>query len=293
MSVWARPARQLDLELGEPGKPIPGPSALAGDFRRFVHLTRTLAVQEFKLRFFGSVLGYSWQLLRPLMLFGVLYVVFGLVLKVAAAPHFPVVLLNSVILYTFFAEATAGAVSCVVDRENLVRKLHFPRLAIPLSVVLTAGMNLCLNLVVVLIFATASGVYPRMTWLEFPVLIAALAVFAAGVSMLVSSLYVRFRDVRPIWDVALQVLFYATPIIYVVEKIPSHYGWFRHVAMFNPIGAVVEQARHAMIDPNAPGAAAAIGGWPHMAIPAAVVLGAFALGYWYFNRAAPHIAEDL
>jgi ABC-2 type transport system permease protein len=273
------------------GGPIPGPSALAGDLRRFVHLTRTLAVQEFKLRFFGSVLGYAWQLMRPLLMFGVLYVVFTEFVRLGGAVHYPVVLLSNIVLYTFFAEATAGAVTCVSDRENLVRKLHFPRLAIPLSVVLTAGMNLALNLVVVLIFATASGVYPRWSWLEFPLLVGALAVFAAGVAMLVSSLYVRFRDVRPIWEVLLQVLFYATPIIYVIDHI--QYRWARQGEMFNPLGAILEQARHAMIDPHAPGAAAAIGGWPRMAAPIGLILFVFVIGYWYFNRAAPHIAEDL
>ncbi|HEX2015139.1 MAG TPA: ABC transporter permease [Solirubrobacteraceae bacterium] len=272
---------------------IPGPSALAGDFRRFVHLTRTLAVQEFKLRFFGSVLGYAWQLMRPLLLFGVLYVVFALILKVQSAPHYPVILLMSVILYTFFAEATAGAVSCVLDREPLVRKLHFPRLAIPLSVVLTAGMNLSLNLVVVLVFALASGVYPRLTWFEFPLLVAILAVFASGWAMLLSALFVRFRDLRPIWEVVLQVLFYATPIIYLINKISPQYAWFRQVAMFNPLGSIVTQSRHAMVDPTAPGAAALAGGWAYMAIPGGLVLGVFALGYWYFNRAAPYIAENL
>jgi len=250
-------------------------------------------VQEFKLRFFGSALGYAWQLMRPLLLFGVLYVVFAVILRVQSAPHYPVILLMSVILYTFFAEATAGSVSCVLDKEPLVRKLHFPRLAIPLSVVLTAGMNLSLNLVVVLIFATASGVYPKLTWLEFPLLVGILAIFASGCSMLLSALFVRFRDLRPIWEVVLQVLFYATPIIYLVDRIKPPYLWFRHVAMFNPLGAIVEQSRHAMVDPTAQGAAAVAGGWAYLAIPAGIVLGVFALGYWYFNRAAPYIAENL
>src|SRR4051812_1877376 len=146
------------------GKPIRGPSALGGDFRRFVHLTRTLAVSDFKLRFFGSVLGYFWQLMRPLLLFGVLYVVFTQALKLGKTVDFyPVVLLTSIVLYTFFAEATAAAVSSVLDRENLVRKIQFPRLVVPTTVVVVASFNLALNFIVVLVFMTASGVTPHLT----------------------------------------------------------------------------------------------------------------------------------
>src|SRR4051812_26697495 len=164
---------------------IGGPSALSGGWSRFFHLTWTLAVHEFKLRFFGSVLGYFWQLMRPLLLFGVLYVVFTQALKLGTTVDFyPVVLLTSIVLYTFFAEATSGAVSSVLDRENLVRKIQFPRLVIPTTVVLTAAFNFCLNFLVVLIFLFASGVGVHKTWLEFPVLLAILGVMAMGIAML-------------------------------------------------------------------------------------------------------------
>src|SRR3954451_16927425 len=144
-----------------PGTLVMGPSALAGDPRRFFHLTWTLAVQEFKLRFFGSVLGYFWQLMRPLLLFGVLYVIFAVILKVGAGTrYFSAVLLFNIVLYTFYAEATTMSVRSVVDRESLVRKIRFPRLVIPASVVLTATFNLVLNLIVVLVFAAAAGVTP-------------------------------------------------------------------------------------------------------------------------------------
>jgi ABC-2 type transport system permease protein len=282
-------ARAVEPSLGIP---VTGPSALAGGVRRFVHLTRTLAVQEFKLRFFGSALGYLWQLMRPLLLFGVLYLVFTQAIRLGAnTAHFPVVLLSNIVLYTFFAEATAGAVTSVLDRESLVRKVHFPRLVVPAAVVLTALFNLALNLVVVTVFALASGIEPRLSWLEFPLIVAGLTVLAAGVAMLLSALYVRMRDVKPIWEVFLQVLFYGTPIIYVIETVHSLTA--RHLMMLNPLAAVVQQTRHAVIDSGAPSAAAAAGGGARLAIPAAIVVGAFALGLWVFDREAPRIAEDL
>jgi ABC-2 type transport system permease protein len=257
-----------------------------------VHLTWTLAVQEFKLRFFGSVLGYLWQLVRPLLLFGVLYFVFTKAIKLGAtADFFPAVLLTNIVLFTFFAEATTGAVTSVVDRENLVRKIDFPRLVVPAAVVLTATFNLAVNFIAVGVFIFATGVDVRVTWLELPVLLAILATFAAGWAMLLSALYVRMRDVRPIWEVVMQVLFYATPIIYVLETVTDER--IRHVMMGNPLAMVLQQVRHAVIDPHAASAPAAMGGWPWLAIPIGIVVVVAALGYRVYDRAAPKIAEDL
>jgi ABC-2 type transport system permease protein len=274
------------------GPPIAGPSALGGSPRRFVYLALTLAVTEFKLRFFGSALGYLWQLVRPLMLFGVLYLVFTQFVKVGGrVPFYPVVLLGNIVLFTFFQEGT-GAVGSVVDRESLVRKIHFPRMAIPVSVVLTAGFNLALNLCVVLVFALASGVTPRWSWLQAPLLVALLAVLVLGLAMLLSALYVRYRDVKPIWEVVLQALFYATPVIYAVEALGVS-PRIRELIMMNPIAAILEQFRHAVIDPGAPTAAEAAGGTVHLLVPLAILVAAFAVGYRVFDRAAPRIAEHL
>jgi ABC-2 type transport system permease protein len=272
---------------------ITGPSALGGDPRRFVHLATTLAVNEFKLRFFGSALGYLWQLMRPLLLFGVLYLVFTEFVRLGSAVElYPVVLLTNIVLFTFFLEGTGGAVTSVVDREALVRKIQFPRMAIPVSVVLTASFNLALNGLVVLVFALANGVAPRLSWLEAIPLLALLAVLTAGMAMLLSSLYVRYRDVRPIWDVFSQALFYATPVIYTLDALDKP-DWIKHLMMVNPLAAILAQIRHAVIDPNAPSAAQAAGGAARLLLPAAIVVLVAGVGFWRFNRDAPRIAEDL
>jgi ABC-2 type transport system permease protein len=274
-------------------RPIRGPSALGGGFGRFLSLTRTIAVTEFKLRFYGSVLGYLWQLMRPLLLFGVLWVVFTQFVRLggAQAAFFPVVLLSSIVLYTFFAEATAGAVPSVLAREGLVRKIHFPRLVIPLAVVLTAGFNLALNLLVVAAFALVAGVEPRLSWLQAPLLVLALAVLATGMAMLLSALYVRFRDIGPIWDVALQVLFYASPVLYTLEVVPE--AWMRQALMLNPVAAILQEMRHAVIDPSHPSAFDAVGGDARILIPLGLIAFLAVLGFRYFDRKAPRIAEEL
>jgi ABC-2 type transport system permease protein len=281
------------LDVSALGRPIRGPSALGGDVRRLLHLALTLAVMEFKLRFFGSVLGYVWQLIRPLLLFGVLYVVFTEFIRLGAGVRFyPAVLLTGIVLFTFFSDATSRSVTAVADRESLVRKVEFPRLVVPLAVLLVAYFNLVLNLIAVLVFVLATGVSPRAEWVALPLLLLPLGLFAGGLSMLLSALYVRFRDVEPIWEVVLQVLFYGSPILYVLEIIPS-VSLQQAVVRLNPIATILVQARHSLIDETAPNAWDAAGGMAYLMIPGGIVLVVLVLGFWVFNREAPRIAEEL
>jgi len=279
-------------ERADLGEPIRGPSALAGGWRRSVPLTLAIARNDFKLRFFGSALGYVWQLMRPLMLFGVLYVVFAVILP-AEQPNFGVALLLGIVLFTFLAEATSGSVTCVTDRENLVRKIHFPRIVIPLAIVLTASFNLALNLVVVVIFALASGIEPALTWLGVLPLLVVLILFATGLSMLLSALYVRYRDVQPIWEVVLQITFYASLILVPYEIVREKYESLASALLVNPLAAVLQESRHLFVDPAYVNAADAIGGAVLLLVPLAVAIGTFFLGLWVFNREAPRIAEEL
>jgi ABC-2 type transport system permease protein len=279
MSVEVRPTR------------FSGPTALGDNLHRFVNLTFMLAATDFKLRFFGSALGYLWTLMRPLMLFGVLYLVFTEVVRFGdGVQNYPVYLLAAIVLFTFYSEATARGVTSLVERENMLRKIRFPRMVIPLSVSLHALFNLGLNLIVVFVFVLASGISPRVSWLELIPLVALLVVFATGTAMLLSALYVRYRDMQPIWEVVLQILFYASPVIYVTSALPDS---IEREAMANPLTAILTQMRHALIDPSAPTAAEAIGGSVRLLIPLAIVAATFALGTWVFMREAPRIAENL
>lgn len=267
-----------------------GPSAFGDDLRRFVNLTLTLAMTDFKLRYFGSALGYLWSLVRPLLFFGVLYVMFTKILHAGKGiPHYAVYLLTSIMLWTFFVETTTNSVQCLVAREGLLRKIRFPRLAIPVAVSLTALFTLGTNFIAVLVFALASGISPQVGWLEMPLLIALLATLAIGTGMLLSALYVRFRDIQPIWEVIAQILFYGSPIIYVAAQ----YKGFVRIAMCNPIASILTQMRHVFIESSAYSAAVYIGGTVRLLIPLGIIAVAFALGLWFFNREAPKIAERL
>ena len=283
-----------DAAVAEQRASSVSPSAFGDDFRRFVNLTWTLAVTDFKLRYFGSILGYVWSLMRPLLFFGVLYVVFTKVFGIGAGvPGYPVYLLTGIMLWTFFLEATANSVTCLIAREGLLRKMRFPRLVIPVAVVLTAMFNLATNFVAVLVFALASGHMPRVTWLELPVLVMLLTILALGVGMVLSVLYVRFRDIQPIWDVVAQALFYATPIIWPLSKLHESQHLLKHAVVSSPLGAIMVQMYKAFINPSAPSAIDAVGGGIRILLPLGLIFVVFALGVWLFNREAPRIAENL
>jgi ABC-2 type transport system permease protein len=272
---------------------VPGPSVLGGGWRRSFELLYLIAVNEFKRTYFGTALGYLWSLARPLLLFAVLVVVFTKLVKLSGdlpPGLYPVFLLMNIVLFGFFQEATNNSVQSIVLQEPIVRKTQFPRLIIPLAVVLTSLFNLGLNLVVVLIFLFAFGVTPVWTWLLFPAVL--VLILTVAVSMIVSSLYPRFRDVGIIWSVLSTVLFYMTPIMYPISLLRSHHI-AQHVIPLNPLVPIFELARKWIIQPDAPDLVAAAGGVPVLLGSIAIYLGVCAFAVWIFRREAPRIAEAL
>lgn len=271
---------------------VGGPSAYGGGGRRFFSLLWLIAVTDFKLTFLGTVLGYIWSLLRPLMLFAVLYIVFTKIFRFGdEVPHYPVFLLMNLMLFNFFLEATDRSVDAVLKQETIVRKMQFPRLVIPLSVVLTSFFNLCLNLIVVLGFMLATGVEPRWTWLLFPLVVFGFVLLAAAVATTLSALYPRYRDVKQIWAVLGTLLFYATPVLY-----PASYVFdagYQVQLLINPLAPLLEQANIWMIDPNAISVVDAAGSMWGWLGPGLVMASLCVYAVWIFNREAPRIAEEL
>jgi ABC-2 type transport system permease protein len=272
-------------------RPIPGPSALGGGWRRSFELLALLALTEFKKTYFGTALGYIWSLARPLMLFGVLLAVFTQVFRIGSqVPDYPVLLLFNIVLFGLFQEATTGAVQSLVSQEAIVRKTQFPRLVIPLSVVLTTLLNFGLNLIVVFVFILVWGLDPTWTWLLFPVVVVLMLILTTAVSMIVSALFPRFRDTAIIWSVAVTVLFYGSPVLYPLEAVPEA---LQEVFALNPLAVILEAGRHWVIDPTSPGPVDAVNGWLGLIPPVAISLSVCALSVWLFRREAPKIAEQL
>jgi ABC-2 type transport system permease protein len=270
---------------------VPGPSALGGGWRRSLELLSLIAVADFKKAYFGTALGYLWSICRPLMLFGVLLAVFTQVFRLGSdVPNYPVLLLFNIVLFGFFQEATITAVSSIVTQESVVRKTQFPRLVIPLAVVLTTMFNLGLNLVVVFTFILAWGIDPTWTWLLFPIVLALLFALTTAVSMIVSSLYPRFRDTAILWSVAATVLFYGSPVLYPAEKVPPT---FNDILQLNPFTPLLGLARVWVIDPTAPSPVDAAGGFANLLPAIAIYVGVCVFAVWTFRREAPRIAEQL
>jgi ABC-2 type transport system permease protein len=274
-----------DLELHD----VRGPTPLGGGRKRAWDLLYLIAITEFRRTYLGTALGYLWSLGRPLLLFGVLLTVFTQAFNLGdRVQSYPVLLLFGIVLFSFFQEATSQAVPSIVSQEAVVRKTQFPRLVIPLSVVLTGLFNLGVNLVVVFGFLLAYGVSPHWTWLGLPLILAALVALTTAVATTLAALYPRFRDTGIIWGVAVTALFYATPVLYPLDIVPEP---LRDLLALNPLAPPFELARKWVIDPGAPEPVSVTNGtvW----IPIAIFVALCALAVWVFRREAPRIAEEL
>lgn len=212
------------------------------------NLLKQLVITDFKLRYQGSILGYLWSLLKPLLLFSVLYAVFTYVLPIGKdVPHYPAYLLLGIVLWTFFLEATTMGMGSIVGRGDLIRKVKISKPAIVVASTLSAGVNLCLNMVVVIFFMILTRVDIQPTAWLLPVIILELIALSLSLSLFLSALYVRFRDFAPIWEVILQVMFYATPIIYPLTIVKSEK--LLQLLSLNPLAQIIQDAREMLITP--------------------------------------------
>ena len=262
------------------------------EHRRTARIAARFAVVRYKLKYRDAVLGYAWAVMRPLAMFAAMYVVFTDVAHFdAGVPHYAIYLLSSLVLWTFFLDATTNAIFSLVREAELLRKAPVPRAALPLSVVTRALLDLGMNVIAVVVFLAIARIAPRLSWLEVPVLILLLTVLAAGLALLMSALYIRLRDVDQLWAVLAQILFFGSAILYVITTVPA--GLRKPIMLFNPLADIFTQMRHALIDPAAPTAAAVLGGKVWLLVPLAVTAVIVAAGVLVFGRAAPSAAEYL
>lgn len=271
---------------------------IADRYRYSWILLRELVKTDFKLRYQGSMLGMLWSVLKPLMLFAVMYVVFVRFLRFGAGiPHFAVSLLLAQTLWSFFQEATGNGMRAVVDRGDLLRKINFPKYIVVISSTVSAFINLLISLVVVLIFMIINGVEFRWTILLFPLLVIELYLFALAIAFLLSTLYVKFRDIGHIWDVIMQVWFYITPIIYPLSQIIDM-GWpiiAKLILIVNPVAQIIQDARYALVTTQTETIWNTVTGSlaPLRIIPIIAVIGLFAIGVVVFRKHSRKFAEDL
>lgn len=249
---------------------------------------------DFKVRYQSSVLGYVWSLLKPLFIFGILYVLFTYAFPQGSKgiECFGVWLLTGVVLWNFFSEATMVGTRSVVENGQLIRKVAIPRHLLVVASSVSALINLGLGMVVVIIFALLSGLMPTLSWLLLIPIIAELFLLSIGLSLLLSALYVTFRDIAYIWEILLQAGFYASGIIFAIIYMPAV---IQKVAFLNPVTQIIQDARHALM----PGNPASQTIWQTFHnpllwfIPIAITIGLFGLGWWHFQRKQRSFAEDI
>lgn len=259
-------------------------------------LLKELTKTDFKLRYQGSVLGYLWALLRPLMMFAILYLVFGKLLKFGGSiPHYPVYLLAGTTLWSFFTECTNQGIQAIVTRGELIRKVCFPKYIVVVSATLTAVINLIINIVVVIIFALLDGITPSWTWLLVPFILFEFYILALGISFLLGAINVKYRDITSIWDVLTQALFYAVPIIYPITMIANTSELAAKILLINPIAQVIQDIRYCLVTPET------ITTWSYVGeanfflkfIPVIITIVLLIWGSWYFRKKSKKFAEEI
>jgi ABC-2 type transport system permease protein len=261
-------------------------------YRYSIILLKQLVKTDFKLRYQGSVLGYAWSLLRPLFLFVILYIVFGVFLKAKGnIPHYPVYLLLGIVFWNYFAEVTMGSVGAIVGRGEILRKINFPRYVIILAGSFSAFINLLINFAVIGVFMFFSHV--DLTWRALIILplVAELFVLSIGLAFFLSALFVRFRDVSYIWEVILQGAFYATPILYPLSLVPDKAA---KILLLNPMAQIIQDARHVLVTPASQTIYQLYGGdkwiW---AIPLGATMIIVVLAATYFRKRSKYFAEEV
>lgn len=255
-------------------------------------ILREMVATDFKVRYQGSVLGYVWSLLKPLLLFGVLYVLFTYIAPIGQGiEHYGVSLLLGIVLWSFFSETTMVGASSIVANGDLLRKVSIPRYLLVLASSFSALINLGLSMIVVVVFAFINGILPSLSWLLIPVVVLELFIFALGVAFILATAYVRYRDVTYVWEVVLQAGFYASMIIIPISIVPVNlHQWF----FINPIVQIVQDARALLLnDSTVPTIWLSIDNTMIKAAPLLIIASMAYIGCMYFRSRSRYFAEDI
>lgn len=255
-------------------------------------LLAELVRTDFKLRYQGSALGYAWSLLRPLLIFLILYVVFVKFLKLGAGiPHYPVYLLLGIVMWSFFTDMTTQSLGSVVARGDLIRKVRIPRWIIIVSSSMGALINFVLNLLVVLVFMIVNHVDFMSSALWLPFIFLEVYLFALGLSLFLSAAFVKFRDVGYIWEVILQAAFYVTPIIYALSRITD--VTLQKFLLLNPMAQAIQDARYEAITRETLTVHHVFNGGWYEFLPIAFVIIVLGIGAYYFRKESRYFAENI
>ncbi len=259
-------------------------------------LLAELVKTDFKLRYQGSALGILWSVLKPLMIFVVMYFIFVKFLRItdSSIPNYAITLLLGLSLWGFFTEAVTLGMNSIVARGDLMRKINFPKYIVIISSMVSALISLSINLLVVLAFAIFAGVKFQWSVLILPFNIILLFATAFGLALILSTLYVKFRDISHIWEVFMQILVYSMPIMYPISMVTkvSFFGFsIAKIMMLNPIALAIQDIRHNLIAHETPTFWTLFENYWFALIPILITTLLVAFGLWYFNKNSKKFAE--
>jgi ABC-2 type transport system permease protein len=256
-------------------------------------LLRELVVTDFKLRYQGSVLGYAWSLLKPLFLFAIMYVVFGMLVKLGSIEHYSVYLLLGIVLWTFFSEVTNQGMNSIIGRGDLLRKINFPKYIIVLSTSISALINLGLNLIIVVVLMIINGVSFSINAPMLILIIAEIYIFALGLAFFLAAFNVKYRDIGHIWEIVMQAAFYATPIIYPLSIVIERSQIAAQLLLISPIAQAIQDARYFLVTDQTETVTTVFGSGLFTLVPLGIVITVFVIGSLYFKSTSRRFAENI
>lgn len=245
-----------------------------------------LAKTDFKLRYHGSVLGYLWALLKPLLTFAILNFVFSSIFNPRGTgnEYYSLQLLVAILMFSFFSEGTSAGMQSLLAKSQLVTKIYIPRWTIIFASTLNSALIYLMNLLVVIVF---------FAWKQFLPSPGAIALFIFSsiliyviiitFSFFSAPLYVKFRDLAMIWEVLLQILFYATPVFYSLQLMPLY---IQQILLINPMAFIIHFTKESLISNHYPEL------WQGLLF-VLIIATAFGLSLLSYRKFAPRIAEDI
>ena len=240
------------------------------------------AISDLKIRYRNSILGIFWSLIEPLLMLGVLFVVFSTMFKFEI-PNFPIYLLVGIICYNFFKNGTTFALNSLSNRSALMTQIYFPRSIPAISAGITASIMLILELVVLAIFIVVFQFVPTATILFFPLVLGLLFLLVLGIALPLSVLNVKFKDTEFIWQIVVHAGFFLTPIFYQFDMMPTQ---VQNILQFSPMVQIVTMAHHVVLYgvlPSINTVLYAVGS----------ISAITAIGYVIFRKYQARIAEDM
>ncbi len=203
----------------------------------------TFAVVDLKLRYKNSVLGFLWSILEPLLMLGVLYFVFSYIFP-SQIKNYPLYILLGIIIWNFFSRSTSMGMNSILGRSGLVITMNFPKSILPISANITSLLMMGLELGVFTLFMVVFQAAPSITVLFFPLLIVFLVLLCIGLSMLLSIINTRYRDVAYMWQVLLYAGFFISPIVYELKIFPAE---TQRLLLLNPVTQIIDMAHNVIL----------------------------------------------